>query len=168
MVNPILEFLTRLLYILYFILFWNTALTLQFDPPPPTLPRQKSYQTLTTFLGNWTPNLHHREQNSILQENKIENNSIKSNSYQVKSCFEILRGPALFWLIRKHLKTTYFVRTHLFKWKTCLSMWNYKWSRKRSLLTIHALVSFLSWSFLTTVNASWMLASINSSEEPFT
>lgn len=39
-----------------------------------------------------------------------------------------------------------------------------KWS---PFLTMQALVSFLSWSFLTTAKASWMLASMNSSEDPF-
>lgn len=43
-----------------------------------------------------------------------------------------------------------------------------KSSYERLLLTMQALVSILSWSFLTTANASWMLASINSSEDPFT
>lgn len=35
------------------------------------------------------------------------------------------------------------------------------------LLTTQALVSFFSWSFWTTASTSWILASLNSSEDPW-
>lgn len=44
----------------------------------------------------------------------------------------------------------------------------YKDRMTKFLLTTQALVSIFSWSFLTTASTSWILASLNSSEDPYT
>lgn len=48
---------------------------------------------------------------------------------------------------------------------------NYNFYKKKRmtkfLLTTQALVSFFSWSFWTTASTSWILASLNSSEDPW-
>ena len=121
--------------------------------------------------GSWSPSSHYEEQpplpmepTLVLQQKEIKIVYYELSPYWVKCCFENLRGPALFWLIRKNLKLGCLVRPHSFKWKvTKIHM-----KDGEPLLTMQALVSFLSWSFLTTAKTSWMLASMNSSEDPFT
>ena len=85
--------------------------------------------------------------------------------YRVNSCSEDLGRPALFRLIRKHLKSTRReqMSTVAHFYGIYLSQW---WRVKKLELTIQDLVPLSSLSFLATTRASWMLASMNSSEEP--
>ena len=75
--------------------------------------------------------------------------------YHIESCLKKLSGSTFLWLVRENLKLHELYKVHFVttqKWKCC-------WIREL-ILTMQALVSLFSLSFLTMVNANWMFASM--------